>query len=97
MVYRPLPYAKLSGSNPEAQIAIQTFQNTRRMVAIQPLTGLRITDSKTNGLLKLWKNLIGNRELGEDFHDCLLEAQLKGALQVACWAKSLHGKCLAQG
>ena len=61
------------------------------MAAIEPLQGFRITDKETHGLLNPWKNLVDNGDLNEDFHDCRLEAHLKGALQVVCWVKSLHG------
>jgi len=67
------------------------------MAAIEPLRGFRVMDKETHGLFNPWKSLVNNRDLGEDFHDCLLEAQLKGALQVVCWMKTLHDGCLSPG
>jgi len=66
------------------------------MAAIEPLRGCSITDKDLHGVLNPWESYLKvNRDLGEDFYDCLLEAQLKGALQVVCWVKSLHRRCLS--
>jgi len=54
------------------------------MAAIGALKGFRITDKETHGLLNPGRNLVDNRDLGADSHYCLLEAQLKGALQKVC-------------
>ena len=41
-------------------------------------SAFRITNKETHGWLNLWENLVDSRDLGKDFHDCPLEAQLKG-------------------
>jgi len=51
-----------------------------------------VTDNETHGLLNPWKNLIHNRDLGEDLHDCPVEV----ALQVVR-VETFHGKCLSLG
>jgi len=76
------------------ELVTQTFQHTNR---IEPRRGFKITEKEINGLLNPWKNIVDNRDLGKDFRDWLLEVQLKGALQVVCWMKSLHGKYLSPG
>ena len=67
------------------------------MAAMEPRRGFRVTDKETRSLLNPWKNIVDNGDLDEDFHDCSLEAKLKGPLQLVCWVKSLHGKCLSPG
>jgi len=74
-----------------------SFRHTGQMIAIKLLEGFRITEKETHGLLILWRNLVDNSDLGEDFHHRLLQAQLNEALQVVCWVKSLHGEHLSPG
>jgi len=57
------------------------------MVAIGPLRGFRITDKGTHGFLNPWKNLLDNRDLGEDFHDCP-----KGPSWNRLYKESIEGK-----
>jgi len=62
------------------------------MAAIESLEGFMRTDKEIHGL-----NLVGNRDLSKNFHNHQLEVQLKRALQVVCWMKTLHGECLSLG
>jgi len=48
---RPLPHAKLSGTNLKIGTSRVKFRPSSRMVEIEPLRGFKATDKKSHGLL----------------------------------------------
>ena len=93
---RPLPYAKLSGTNPEIGTCRGNFSvwqpNDRDRAP--PVQGY---GQRNSWLVESMKKLSRRQSWGINLRDCQLVAWLLGALQVLCWLKSFHGKCLSPG
>ena len=64
------------------------------MADIEPLRGFEAMDKK---LMACWirERIEKALSVGMNFCDCQLEAWLSGPLQVVCWLKNFHWKCLS--